>query len=127
MTTHIIPIVKGVVQMNDIKRINVGGYNSYDLLFRHLNLKHPQFKQKLGQNSVQAIMENLTFTATNYKDQLNYFQYGKGIFSNQNYTNRIAFENLKIAQETLQKELAEPVILEFPPNPEQVTNILISF
>jgi len=123
MTTHIVPVINGEVQMNDIKRINVGGYNSFDLLYKHLNLKYPQFKQKLGQNSVQAIQENLTFVATDYKEQLNYFQHGKEFFHNQGYANRIAFENNKITLENLKSEVSEPVILEFPTNPEQVVSL----
>jgi len=123
MTTHIVPMINGEVQMKDIKRINVGGYNSFDLLYKHLNLKYPQFKQKLGQTSVQAIQENLTFVATDYAEQLNYFQYGKEYFNNTHYLNRIAFENDKITRANLQKEVSEPVILEFPSNPEQVVSM----
>ncbi len=76
-TIHVIPIINGEVQMKDIKRINVGGYQSFDVLYKQLNLKFPSFKSKLTQNYVQGIMENQTFCAYDYKDQLDYFRYGK--------------------------------------------------
>jgi Actin and related proteins len=125
MTTHIVPIVGGEVQMKDIKRINVGGYHSFDLLYKHLNLKYPAFKSKLSQNYVQAIMENLTFVANDYRDQLNYFRYGREYFQNQNYSNKILYENNKIINMTLHQEVFEPVYLEFPFNFEPVKIIII--
>jgi actin-related protein len=123
MTTHIVPIVNGEVQMKDIKRINVGGYHSFDLLYKHLNLKYPGFKAKLTQNYSQAIMENLTFAANDYKDQLNYFRFGRDYFQNKSYTNKVLFENNQITAQTLHKTVQEPIYLEFPVNVEQVNNL----
>ena len=121
-TIHITPIVRGELQMADIKRINVGGSNSFDLLYKHMNIKYPAFKTKLTQNYIQALMENLTYSANNYSDQLNYYRYGKAYFQNENYTNKIRYENNNIINENIDNYLREPVLVQFPSQNEEVVN-----
>lgn len=123
MTSHVIPIINNEVQMKDIKRINVGGFHSFDLLYKHMNLKYPGFKSKLTQNYIQAVMENLTFAATNYKEQLKYFRYGTQGFEKGIYKNKIEYENFEYSKDTFEKILNEPVYLEFPFNFEKNTSV----
>jgi actin-related protein 5 len=43
-TIHIVPILKGTVVYNEIKRINVGVGNSWEILHKSLHLKYPHLK-----------------------------------------------------------------------------------
>ena len=124
-TIHVIPIVKGEVMKQDIKRINVGGSNVFDTLYRNLNLKYPSYKSKLSQNYIQAILESMCFVASNYDEQLKYFQHGKNIFDNSAYKNRIQYENNIIALEESAKLLKEPTFIDFPAAQPVVSNKLI--
>lgn len=113
-TIHVIPIINGEVIKQDIKRINVGGGSIFDILYKNLNLKYPSYKTKLTQNYIQAIMESMSFVASNYEEQLKYFQHGKGIFYNAAYRNHVQFENNTITQQEMAQMLREPAIIEFP-------------
>ena len=49
---HIVPILNGNIIYNELKRINVGVGNTYDILYKSLNLKFPHVKNFLNSISV---------------------------------------------------------------------------
>ena len=91
--THIIPIIKGEVMYSEIKRVNIGVGNCFELLYKSLNLKHQHFKSYLDYLKCLAIMENLCECAIDFDNQLEYFKKGKEAFVNKSYSNKILFKN----------------------------------
>ena len=53
-TIHVVPIIRGEVQFMDIKRINVGGSNSYEIFQKNLNLKFTNQKNKFSLKVLQV-------------------------------------------------------------------------
>ena len=109
----------------DIKRINVGGANVYDVMYKNLNLKYPTFKTKLSQSCIQAVMETMSFAATDYSEQLRYFQHGAQIFDNSAYRGHIQHENNSFSKKEAPKTLLEPRILEFSVEQQPVPSIVL--
>ncbi|CDW79283.1 actin-related protein 5 [Stylonychia lemnae] len=69
-TTHVIPIIEGGVQLQQTKRLPLGGAHHQELLSKSLNLKYVQHKNNLTSESIQYIQENHTYCPTNYRDQI---------------------------------------------------------
>lgn len=46
-TIHVFCIINGKTDFSSVRRINVGGNNSFDMFGRTLILKNPQLKNKL--------------------------------------------------------------------------------
>lgn len=113
-TIHVVPIIKGVVQHLHIKRINVGGANCFEMLYKQLNLKYPEHKSYFDYFTIASIQHNYTHVAYSYHDQLEYFKRGLGAFTNTSYGNNIKYENNKIILAEEQKYLIDPIIFEFP-------------
>ena len=53
-TIHIVPIINGQVQFMEIKRINVGGSNSYEIFQKNMNLKFNNQKNKFSLKVLQV-------------------------------------------------------------------------
>lgn len=73
--SHIIPIFDGSLYLEGTKRLSLGGSHHFDLLNKSLNLKYAQHKNTLSNpDAIQYIMENHTYCATSYKEQINYLE-----------------------------------------------------
>lgn len=46
-TTHVIPIIRGRVDYSNIRRLNVGGNNAYEMFSKLITLKNPSVKKYL--------------------------------------------------------------------------------
>lgn len=54
-TIHIVPIINGEIQFYDIKRINVGGANSYEIFQKNMSLKFFNQKNRFTLKSTQVL------------------------------------------------------------------------
>ncbi|KAL4456886.1 hypothetical protein ABPG74_014524 [Tetrahymena malaccensis] len=110
-TCHIIPMVNGQIIFEEIKRINVGYFNCFEVLYKQLILKNNHQKHHLDYQTVQAIHLNNCSVAVNYDEQLKYLKYGTEGFQNKFYSNPITRENNTLTDlECLQ----EPIYIDFP-------------
>lgn len=73
-STHIIPIIKGKVDFDSIKRLNFGSYNSFELTGKIITLKNPELKNYLTYPFLKHIYTKFTRVSLDYKKQLNYFK-----------------------------------------------------
>ena len=65
-TIHIVPIVHGQIQFMDIKRVNVGGSNCYEVFQKNLNLKFQNQKNKFSLKLLQVFFYFFYFFQYNY-------------------------------------------------------------
>jgi len=49
---HVIPMLKGKVIFEEIKRVNVGSFSSFENLYKQMNLKHSHHKHYLDYTTV---------------------------------------------------------------------------
>lgn len=54
-TIHVAAIIAGKVDYNSVRRINIGGNNSFELFGRSLLLKNPQLKDKFTYSFLRDI------------------------------------------------------------------------
>ena len=73
-TIHVIPVIKGTIAYNEIKRINVGVGNSWEILHKSLNFKYPHLKIYFDYFKTQAILMNICSISVNYKEQMEHFR-----------------------------------------------------
>jgi actin-related protein 5 len=69
-TTHIVPIIKGRIVLEKVRRINIGGYHCNELMTKTLHLKYPDLRNKFTNEVIQEIQEKYTECAKNYHKQL---------------------------------------------------------
>ena len=69
-TTHIVPILKGRINIDKTRRIGIGGFHNSELLAKSLHLKFPEIRNKFTTEVVQEIHENYTMCAKNYPKQI---------------------------------------------------------
>ena len=72
-TTHVFCVNKGSVDWQSVRRINLGGNQSFDVFSKTLLLKNPQLRIKLTYAFLRDIYEKFTCVALDYKQQLRYF------------------------------------------------------
>ena len=72
--THVVPIMDGRVHVSNSKRIGIGGRHHHELLNKSLNIKYQVHKNKITPSVVTQIQHEHTACATNYADQLRYFE-----------------------------------------------------
>jgi actin-related protein len=88
-TVHELAIVDGKTDYSSIRRINIGGNQSFELFAKTLLLKNPQLKTKLTYGFLRDIYEKFTSVAIDYKEQLRYFSKKYKMQNNIIYRNRI--------------------------------------
>lgn len=88
-TVHELAIVDGKTDYSSVRRINVGGNQSFELFAKTLLLKNPQLKTKLTYGFLRDIYEKFTSVAIDYKEQLRYFSKKYKMQDNTIYRNRI--------------------------------------
>lgn len=72
-STHIIPVLSGRVDSKSVKRLSIGGCEMTDYLLRLLQCKYPTFPYKLSSSQARYILENYTFVAEQYLNELRQF------------------------------------------------------
>ncbi|KAM3143564.1 hypothetical protein pb186bvf_004326 [Paramecium bursaria] len=87
--THVVPIVNGQVVYKNIKRINVGGLNSFKLFYNTVSIRNSHLKFQFPQ--MEYWHKQLTCVALDYNKQLQYF---KGPPQYYGYRDKISEENL---------------------------------
>ena len=88
-TVHELAIVDGKTDYSSVRRINIGGNQSFELFAKTLLLKNPQLKTKLTYGFLRDIYEKFTSVAIDYKEQLKYFSKKYKMQDNTIYRNRI--------------------------------------
>lgn len=71
--THMFCINKGNIDYRSLRRINLGGNQSFDIFSKTVLLKNPQLKNRLTYSYLRDIYEKFTCVAFDYKEQLRYF------------------------------------------------------
>jgi actin-related protein len=66
-TTHVFCVNKGVIDYGSVRRINLGGNQSFELFSKTVLLKNPQLKNKLTYSLLKDIYEKFTCVAFDYK------------------------------------------------------------
>lgn len=88
-SVHVLAIVNGKVDFASVRRLNIGGNNSFELFGRSLLLKSPQLKEKLTYGFLRNIYERFTAVAIDYRAQMNYFESKFRLPRKDIYRNRI--------------------------------------
>lgn len=71
--THVFCVNKGSVDYNSVRRINVGGNQSFEIFSKTVILKNPSLRSKLTYSLLRDLYEKFTSVAIDYKQQLRYF------------------------------------------------------
>ncbi|KAL1417310.1 hypothetical protein MTO96_006189 [Rhipicephalus appendiculatus] len=69
-TTHIIPVLNGRVDIENAKRISLGGNNITAYLQRLLQLKHPHLTAAVTLSRAEHLVHQHCYIAENYSDEL---------------------------------------------------------
>ena len=73
-TIHVFCIIGGKMDFGSVRRINVGGNNSFEIFAKTLLLKNPQLRSKLTYGFLKDIYEKYTQVAEDYTAQLRYLE-----------------------------------------------------
>ena len=68
--TYVLPVIAGVVDEANIKRIEVGGAHCVGYLHRILSLKHPHLRALLTPRRVEEVIARFCRTAVDYAEEL---------------------------------------------------------
>uniref|UniRef100_A0A1A9WW28 Actin-related protein 5 n=1 Tax=Glossina brevipalpis TaxID=37001 RepID=A0A1A9WW28_9MUSC len=69
-TTHVIPILRGQLEHDHIRRLNLGGYQMISYLFRLLQMKYPAHLNAITLTRIESIFHNHSFIARDYFEEL---------------------------------------------------------
>ena len=69
-TTHVIPIIEGKVDYGNIRRMNIGGNNAFDMFCKLVTLKNPSIKKYLTISFLRNMYTTFCEIALDYKKQL---------------------------------------------------------
>ncbi|XP_055595399.1 actin-related protein 5 [Uranotaenia lowii] len=69
-TTHVIPILNGRMVQDKVRRINLGGFNMINFMFRLLQLKYPVHVNSITLSRAEAMIHNYCFFAYDYMESL---------------------------------------------------------
>lgn len=69
-TTHLIPVLNGHVDIENCKRISLGGNNVTIYLQRLLQLKHPHLTAAVTLSRAEHLMHQHCYVAENYREEL---------------------------------------------------------
>ena len=81
-TTHVMPIVNGRFDAVNCRRINLGGMNHMAYMQRLLQLKYPQHSQSITLSCAQEMVQQYTYMAPHYMDELKRWSDSKYASSN---------------------------------------------
>lgn len=66
-TMHIVPVINGVVDQENIRRVNIGGYHLDYFMQKLLQLKYPIHSSAISLSRSEEIVHNHTWVAADYK------------------------------------------------------------
>ena len=69
-STHLIPVLNAKPIMSSISRLNWGGYQGADYLFKLLKLKYPTFPGKMTETQVQEFVRDHCYTSQNFDSEM---------------------------------------------------------
>lgn len=69
-TTHVIPVLRRCIQTDNIRRLNIGGFNMITFLHRLLQLKYPVHANAILLSRVEWILHNHCAFAYDYLEEL---------------------------------------------------------
>lgn len=69
-TVHIIPVLNGIAQHTNIRRINLGGFQIITFLHRLLQLKYPVHVNAISLSRVEWLLHTHCSIALDYLDEL---------------------------------------------------------
>lgn len=69
-TTHVIPILNRKVQLEKIRRLNIGGFHMITFLHRLLQLKYPVHANALLLSRIEWLLHTHCFVAYDYLEEL---------------------------------------------------------
>lgn len=69
-TTHVVPIINGILQHDKVRRLNLGGYQMISYLYRLLQMKYPAHLNAISWTRMEDIFHNHSFVALDYKEEL---------------------------------------------------------
>ena len=69
-TTHVVPILRGVLQHDKVRRLNLGGYEMISYLYRLLQMKYPAHLNAISWTRMEDIFHNHSFVALDYLEEL---------------------------------------------------------
>ncbi|XP_073848208.1 actin-related protein 5 [Musca autumnalis] len=69
-TTHVVPILRGHLQHDKIRRLNLGGYQMISYLYRLLQMKYPAHLNAISWTRMEDIFHNHSSVAVDYLGEL---------------------------------------------------------
>ncbi|XP_016992611.2 actin-related protein 5 [Drosophila takahashii] len=69
-TTHVIPLLNGKLQMEHVRRLNVGGYHIITYLFRLMQMKYPVHLNAITISRMEKLVHEHCHIAVDYKEEL---------------------------------------------------------
>ncbi|XP_030373567.1 actin-related protein 5 [Scaptodrosophila lebanonensis] len=69
-TTHVIPVLDGKLQMQHVRRLNVGGYHIITFLFRLMQMKYPVHLNAITISRMEKLVHEHCHIAIDYKEEL---------------------------------------------------------
>ncbi|XP_068148676.1 actin-related protein 5 [Drosophila tropicalis] len=69
-TTHVIPVLDGQLQLEHVRRLNVGGYHIITYLFRLMQMKYPVHINAITISRMEKLVHEHCHVATDYREEL---------------------------------------------------------
>lgn len=69
-TTHVVPILRGCLQHDKVRRLNLGGYQMISYLYRLLQMKYPAHLNAISWTRMEDIFHNHSVVALDYLEEL---------------------------------------------------------
>ncbi|XP_013107757.1 actin-related protein 5 [Stomoxys calcitrans] len=69
-TTHVVPILKGQLKRDKVRRLNLGGFQMISYLYRLLQMKYPAHLNAISWTRMEDIFHNHSFVALDYLAEL---------------------------------------------------------
>ncbi|XP_016977986.1 actin-related protein 5 [Drosophila rhopaloa] len=69
-TTHVIPVLGGKLQLEHVRRLNVGGYHIITYLFRLMQMKYPVHLNAITISRMEKLVHEHCHVAVDYREEL---------------------------------------------------------
>ncbi|KAH8343660.1 hypothetical protein KR059_003331 [Drosophila kikkawai] len=69
-TTHVIPVLEGKIQLEHVRRLNVGGYHIITYLFRLMQMKYPVHLTAITISRMEKLVHEHCHIAVDYREEL---------------------------------------------------------
>ncbi|KAH8338962.1 hypothetical protein KR074_008233 [Drosophila pseudoananassae] len=110
-TTHVIPVLNGKIQLEHVRRLNVGGYHIITYLFRLMQMKYPVHLNAITISRMEKLVHENCHIAVDYKEELvqwaNMDYYDEHIMKIQLPYNQVTATNALLTAEQKQEKRRE--------------------